>query len=63
MAPRLAGYVQQNPKFALLKVDIKSWKSPVAAQFSIKSVPYLQLYDVNGNLVAEGTNNVLKYLK
>jgi hypothetical protein len=50
----------------LLKVNINKWNSPVCKQFSINSVPYLMIYDKNGNLTAQGQearqiiNNMIK---
>lgn len=38
----------------LIKVDIVSWDSQVARQFSLKSIPYLQIYDKSGQLIASG---------
>lgn len=39
---------------ALLKVDIASWDSPAAKQFSLRSIPHLIIYDASGQVVAEG---------
>jgi thioredoxin 1 len=37
------------------KVDIIDWKSAVAQQYRLRSIPHLKLYDGEGYLVHEGT--------
>ena len=54
LAPKLEALVQKNPRYALLKVNIRDWKSPVAQQFKLTSIPHLKIYDEKGKLVAEG---------
>lgn len=44
----------KRPDMALLKVDIVSWDSQVARQFSLRSIPFMQVYDKNGTLIASG---------
>ena len=38
----------------VLPLDIGRWGSPVAARHGIRFIPYLQIYDEDGNLIAEG---------
>ena len=38
----------------LRKVDIKDWSSAVAKQFTIHSIPHINLYDGKGQLVYDG---------
>lgn len=54
LAPMLEGLTQKNPRYVLLKVDIRDWKSPVALQYGLRSIPHLKIFDENGRLVAEG---------
>lgn len=49
-------------KYALLKVDIARWDSPVARQFNIRSIPHLMVYDRSGTKVAEGLREGIDYL-
>jgi thiol-disulfide isomerase/thioredoxin len=46
---------------AVVKVDINrpdvrgiDWRSPVAQQFGLKSIPHFQVYGPDGNLIADG---------
>ena len=54
MAPLLEGFVAKNPRYCLLKVDIKDWKSPVALQYGLHSIPHLKIFDDHGKLMSEG---------
>ncbi len=55
LAPILARLAsQQSESLVLRKVDIKDWRSPVARQYSISSIPHLKLYGPEGHLIAEG---------
>ncbi len=42
------------PDMQVLFMNIGQWETPVAQQYGVNSVPYLQIYDENGNLVASG---------
>ena len=54
MAPVLEGFVAKNPRYCLLKVDIKDWKSPVALQYGLRSIPHIKIFDERGRLMSEG---------
>ncbi len=61
IGPVLENLVNQRPDLALVKVDINrpgvqgiDWQSPVAQQFSLRSIPHFQIYDEEGTLIAEG---------
>jgi len=55
LAPRLERLAIAYPdQLALRKIDIVNWDSAVAAQFRIRSIPHLMLFDENGTLVSEG---------
>lgn len=50
-----------NAAVAVVKVDINrpdveriDWKSPVAQQFGLKSIPHFKVFGPDGKLVAEG---------
>ena len=55
--------VGRTPELFLRKINISQWGSPVAQQFSVKSIPYLVLYDHRGKLIAAGTREVLEKLQ
>jgi len=54
LTPVLEGLTQKNPRYVLLKVDIRDWKSPVALQYGLKSIPHLKVFDESGRMIAEG---------
>lgn len=54
LGPRLEELAKKREMVVLLKVDIKSWESEVAEQFSISRLPHLQLYDGEGKLLSAG---------
>lgn len=45
MGPQLAALAQQNAKVKLRRIDIGRWESPVAAQFGIRRLPTIWLYE------------------
>jgi thiol-disulfide isomerase/thioredoxin len=61
LAPKLDA-MSQNTKYAILKVDIANWKSPVAQKYNLHSIPHLKVYDASGRLIAEG-DAAYKYIK
>ncbi|MGE0487826.1 MAG: thioredoxin family protein [Vulcanimicrobiota bacterium] len=61
VAPYLEKLAAKDPDVVVGKVDINrpghrgiDWKSPVAEQFGLQSVPHFKVYDGTGKLVAEG---------
>lgn len=40
-----------DPQVALRKIDIVNWRTPVAQQFNIHSVPQVNVYNRGGRLV------------
>lgn len=61
LAPRLEALSQRRDDIYVVKVDLNrpghvgiDWQSPVARQFSLRSIPYLRIYGPNGQLQAEG---------
>ena len=62
MAPILEQLAARLPEVQFVRVNINrpeakgiDWKSPLAQQYRIKSVPYFMVFDPQGNLVAEGS--------
>ncbi len=61
IAPWMNRLHAESPGVTVVKVDINrpgvrgiDWKSPVAAQFGLSSIPHFKVMDPEGNLVAEG---------
>ena len=61
ISPRLDALHQKRDDIAVLKVDINrpdfkgiDWRSPVAQQYKLRSVPHFKVFDAEGKLVAEG---------
>jgi thioredoxin-like negative regulator of GroEL len=40
-----------DPQVALRKIDIVNWRTPVAQQFNIHSIPQVNVYNRGGGLV------------
>jgi len=51
LAPSLEQLASSDPEIALRKIDIVNWKTAVAQQFNIHSIPQVNVYDRNGRLV------------
>lgn len=72
ISPMLDKLHAQRDDIAVVKVDINrpdtkgiDWKSPVAQQYSLKSIPHFKVYGPDGKLKAEGDkarDMVLKWL-
>lgn len=54
--------VSERENVRLCKIDIVDWRSDVAQQHRIQSLPTLLLYD-GTELVAEGTSEVLRRIQ
>lgn len=61
IAPWMNRLHSERPGVTVVKVDINrpgvrgiDWKSPVAAQFGLSSIPHFKVMDAEGNVVAEG---------
>jgi prepilin-type processing-associated H-X9-DG protein len=61
ISPKLEELAGRRDDIAVLKVDINrpgkrgiDWQSPVARQFSLRSIPHFIIYDANGRVMAEG---------
>ena len=51
LAPQLEKLAASDPDIALVKINIIDWRSPVAKQFEITSIPRVQVYGLWGKLV------------
>jgi thioredoxin 1 len=51
LSPNLEQMASSDPEIALRKIDIVNWKTPVAQQFNIHSIPQVNVYDRGGRLV------------
>ena len=66
VGPMLERLASSDPNVQLVKVDIIKWKTPVAMQYNISSIPNMRVYDRNGRLVGRPTSSygdVVKYVK
>ena len=61
MAPVLDKLARKRPDLALRRVNINrpevrgiDWRSPLAEQLQLRSVPHFMIFDPRGQLVAEG---------
>ena len=57
----MEAFVKKNDAYALRKIDINRWESPVAKQYGIQALPHLILYE-DGKRIAEGRRNVIEAL-
>src|SRR5213594_1113726 len=51
LTPSLEQMAMSDPQVALRKIDIVNWRTPVAQQFNIHSVPQVNVYNRGGRLV------------
>ena len=51
LSPSLERMAGSDPEIALRKIDIVNWKTGVAQQFNIHSIPQVNVYDRSGRLV------------
>jgi thiol-disulfide isomerase/thioredoxin len=59
LSPYLEELARRHDDFALRKVNIVAWGTPVTQQFEITFLPYLMLYGPDGRLIARGAEPVL----
>ena len=55
LSPSLEQMARSDPEIALRKVDIVNWRTPVARQFNLHSIPQVNVYNRGGILI--GTVN------
>jgi thiol-disulfide isomerase/thioredoxin len=51
LSPCLEQMARNDPEIALRKIDIVTWKTAVAQQFNIHSIPQVNVYDRSGRLI------------
>ena len=51
ISPSLEQMASSDPQVALRKIDIVNWRTPVAQQFNIHSIPQMNVYNRGGGLV------------
>jgi thioredoxin 1 len=51
LSPSLEQMARSDPEIALRKIDIVNWKTAVARQFNIHSIPQVNVYNRGGHLV------------
>jgi thiol-disulfide isomerase/thioredoxin len=51
LSPQLEQMATSDPEIALRKIDLVNWKTAVARQFNIHSIPQVNIYDRSGRLV------------
>ena len=51
LSPSLEQMATSDPEIALRKIDIINWKTAVAQQFNIRSIPQVNVYDRSGRLI------------
>lgn len=51
LSPHLEQMARSDPVIALRKIDIVNWKTAVAQQFNVHSIPQVNVYDRTGRLV------------
>lgn len=61
IAPILAKLDKKRDDLVVIKVDINrpghkgiDWKSPLAVQYGLRSIPHFKIFDENGEKIAEG---------
>src|SRR5437867_6435214 len=50
LSPSLEQMARTDPEIALRKIDIVNWKTPVARQFNVNSIPQVNVYNRAGSL-------------
>ena len=51
LSPSLEQMARSDPEIALRKIDIVNWKTAVARQFNLHSIPQVNIYNRRGQLV------------
>jgi thioredoxin-like negative regulator of GroEL len=62
VGPQLEALAKQNPLVKLRTIDIGRWDSPVAEQYSIRSLPTVWLYE-DGELYSKSRDKVAARLQ
>jgi thioredoxin 1 len=51
VSPSLEQMAKTDPQIVLRKIDIVDWHTPVVKQFSVHSIPQINVYNRGGHLV------------
>jgi len=51
LSPHLEQMAGSDPQIALRKIDIVNWKTAVAQQYHLGSLPQVNIYNRGGNLI------------
>ena len=61
IAPMLDALHEKRDDLAVVAIDINrpdvkgiDWKSPVARQYELRSIPHFKIFDAKGKMIAEG---------
>lgn len=54
----MATLAEKNPEIVILKINIDEPGSPVARQYGIEAIPFFEVYDGDGELLAKGAQAV-----
>jgi thiol-disulfide isomerase/thioredoxin len=63
ITPYLERLARSRSDVAIRKVNVVDWDTPVAEQYRVTYLPYLQMYGPNGALIAEGADRVLAEIR
>ena len=63
LSPHLEQMVASDPQIALRKIDIVNWKTAVARQFTIDSLPQVNIYNRAGQLIGTVSGADLDQIK
>ena len=58
ISPDLEKMAKDDPAIALVKIDIVQWKTPVAIQFGLNSLPNIRVFGRDKKQVGEATSSV-----
>ncbi|MFH2139102.1 MAG: thioredoxin family protein [Candidatus Omnitrophota bacterium] len=60
ISPYLEQIARNDPDVYLRKIDIVNWQTPIVAQYSIKSVPNIRVFNRSGKMVGQPTYDLNK---
>jgi thiol-disulfide isomerase/thioredoxin len=63
VTPYLEQLARSRPDVAIRKVNVVDWDTPVAEQYRVTYLPYLQMYGPDGALIADGADQVLAEIR
>lgn len=63
LSPYLERVARARDEVVLRKVNVVNWSTPVVAKYRVTALPYLQMYDPGGKLIADGADQVLAEMR